>query len=162
MVLNANYAPLNVCATRRAVGLLMMEKAVIVANGRGYIRTPSTAFPRPSIIRLGYMIRRPRPRIKLTKQEILRRDNYTCQYCGRNDGNLTIDHVVPRHKGGRQSWTNLVTACQACNRRKGGKTVSAANMTLLRQPFEPPATALYLYSRYLRDNEDWLTFIDGW
>ncbi len=162
LVLNANYEPLNVCSTKRAIGLVMLEKAVIVANGRGYLRTPSTTFLRPSIIRLGYMVHRPRPRVKLTKQEIFQRDGYTCQYCGRRGGTLTIDHITPRYKGGGYSWTNLVTACSDCNRKKGGKTPGEANMMLIRQPFEPTASARYLYGRYLQDNQDWQTFIGGW
>jgi len=162
LVLNANYAPLNVCPTRRAMGLLVMEKAVIVSNGRGVIRTPSTTFLRPSVIRLGYMVRRPRPRVKLTKREIMQRDSCTCQYCGRRGVKLTIDHVIPRRNGGEFSWTNLVAACPDCNRKKGGKSPREAQMTLLREPCEPPATAAYLYRRFLKNNQEWQTFLDGW
>ena len=100
LVLNANYEPLNICTTRRAVGLMMMGKAEMIANGRGEIMTASSSFPRPSIVRLSYMVHRPHPRVKLTKREIFRRDGYCCQYCGRVTGPLTIDHVVPRHRGG--------------------------------------------------------------
>jgi 5-methylcytosine-specific restriction endonuclease McrA len=162
LVLNANYEPLNVCTTRRAMGLLMLDKAVIVSNGRGVIRTPSRSYPRPSVIRLGYMVRRPRPRVKLTKQEVFQRDNHTCQYCGRTGVRLTIDHVVPRHKGGEYSWTNLVTACADCNRIKGGKMTRDTGLALLRQPFEPPASAAYLYRRFLRANQEWKPYLDGW
>ncbi len=140
----------------------MMEKAVIVSNGRGAIRTPSVSFPRPSVIRLGYMVRRPRPHVKLNKREVLQRDDYTCQYCGRQGGELTLDHVVPRHRGGRHAWTNLVTACPACNRKKGGKTSADAQMRLSRQPLEPLASATYLFRRYLRANQDWELYIKGW
>jgi 5-methylcytosine-specific restriction endonuclease McrA len=144
------------------MGLLVTEKAVIVSNGRGVIRTPSTTYLRPSVIRLGYMVRRPRPRVRLTRHEILRRDGYTCQYCGRQGGSLTIDHVVPRHRGGERTWANLVTACQACNRKKGSRLAREMQMRLLRQPHEPPAAATYLYRRYLNGNGGWLTFIEGW
>jgi 5-methylcytosine-specific restriction endonuclease McrA len=162
LVLNVNYEPLNVCTTRRAMGLLMLDKAVIVSNGRGIICTPSKAYPRPSVIRLGYMVHRPRPRVKLTKQEIFQRDNDTCQYCGRTGLKMTIDHVVPRHRGGEYSWTNLVTACADCNRAKGGRLTKDTPLTLLRQPFEPPASAAYLYRRYLENNQDWGPYLDGW
>ena len=162
LVLNVNYEPLNVCSTRRAMGLLLMEKAMMVSNGRGVIRTASRSYLRPSVIRLGYMVKRPRPRVKLTKQEILHRDNFTCQYCGQRGGALTIDHIVPRHRGGTHSWNNLVIACQACNRKKGGRTTDEARMRLLHEPLEPPATATYLYRRYLKANQDWITFIEGW
>lgn len=162
LVLNANYEPLNVCRTRRALGLLYTGKAILVSNGRGEIQTSSSSYPRPSIIRLGYMIHRPRPRVHLTKREIFQRDNFTCQYCGRRGGMMTVDHIVPRHSGGAYSWTNLVTACPSCNWTKGGKLLQEVNMALRRQPFEPTATAAYLYRRYLKENQDWCAFIEGW
>jgi 5-methylcytosine-specific restriction endonuclease McrA len=101
LVLNANFEPLNICNTRRAMGLVLTGKANLVLNGRGEIKTVSRSFPRPSIIRLEKMIKRPRPTIKLNKREILRRDDYTCQYCGMRLGQLTIDHIVPRRLGGQ-------------------------------------------------------------
>lgn len=161
LVLNANYEPLNVCTTRRAVGLMMAGKAEMLLNGRGVIRTASSSFPRPSIVRLSYMVHRPRPRVKLTKREIFRRDRYTCQYCGRKN-NLTIDHVVPRHRGGGHSWSNLVTACAPCNRRKGGRTPEEANMRLLTKPGEPSASAEYLFGHMLERHVEWVEFITGW
>jgi 5-methylcytosine-specific restriction endonuclease McrA len=162
LVLNANFEPLNVCDTRRALGLILTGKAEMVANGRGSIHTARQNYPRPSVIRLESMVRRPRPRVKLTKREIFRRDNYTCQYCGRQATHLTIDHVEPRHRGGGHSWGNLVAACQQCNRHKGGRTASEANMHLRRHPAEPAATAAYLFGRHLADNADWAKYIDGW
>jgi 5-methylcytosine-specific restriction endonuclease McrA len=162
LVLNANYEPLNVCDTRRAVGLLTTGKATMVANGRGYIHTARTTYPRPSVIRLANMVHRPRPRVKLTKREVFRRDNYTCQYCGRQTSHLTIDHVIPRHRGGTHRWDNLVAACPQCNRHKGGRNVAEAHMALRRRPTEPFPTASYLFSRHLQENEDWRQFIEGW
>jgi 5-methylcytosine-specific restriction endonuclease McrA len=162
LLLNANYEPLHVCNTKRAVGLLMMEKAEIILNGRGVIRTPSTTVLRPSVIRLAYMVHRPRPRVRLTKKEIMRRDNHTCQYCGRRSQRMTIDHIMPRRLGGTHGWENLVAACPACNHRKGGRTLGEAHMQLLRRPQEPQATAIYLYGSYLTENQDWLGFIKGW
>jgi 5-methylcytosine-specific restriction endonuclease McrA len=162
LVLNANFEPINVCTTRRAVNLIISGKASLVLNGRGEIRTVSRSFDCPSIIRLEYMIKRPRPRIRLTKREILRRDNFTCQYCGRQAPYLTIDHIIPRHLGGEHTWNNLVAACPNCNHRKGGRTIEQAHMHLLHPPNEPPASALYLYGRHLRDNIDWMPFVEGW
>jgi 5-methylcytosine-specific restriction endonuclease McrA len=162
LLLNANYEPIHVCNTKRAIGLLMMGKAEIILNGRGVIKTPSSAFPRPSVIRLSYMVQRPRPRVKLTKKEILRRDNYTCQYCGRKGGQLTLDHVRPKRLDGTHGWENLVTACPTCNRRKGGRALTESPIQLLSQPYEPPATAQYLFGRYLRENKEWKDFIQGW
>jgi 5-methylcytosine-specific restriction endonuclease McrA len=162
LVLNASYEPLNVCDTRRALGLLITGKAELVVNGRGHIRTARLTYPAPSVIRLEQMIRRPRPKVKLSKREIFRRDNYTCQYCGRQTPHLTIDHLIPRHRGGGLRWDNLVTACPACNRRKGGRSTSEAQMTLKRPPTEPPATAAYLFGKHLKENAEWERFIQGW
>lgn len=162
LLLNANYEPLNVCTMRRAVGLMLTGKAEMLLNGRGVIRTASSSIPRPSILRLSYMVHRPRPRVKLTKNEIFRRDGYTCQYCGRKTSKLTIDHIVPRQRGGQHTWTNLAAACPTCNRKKGGRTPQEAGMRLLKMPGEPSASALYLYGHHLKYNEEWRTYIEGW
>lgn len=162
LVLNANFEPLNVCSTRRALCLLVAGKAEMLLNGRGTVRTVRLTLPRPSIIRLGYMIRRPRPRVRLTKREIFHRDDHACLYCGSRSGRLTIDHVLPRHRGGEHSWSNLVTACAECNLRKGGRTLREANMRLRRAPAEPTATPTYLFARHLSSNEDWVEFLTGW
>ena len=162
LVLNANFEPINVCNTRRAIGLILNGRAMLVLNGRGEIKTVSSTFPRPSIIRLEKMVKRPRPRVKLTKREILRRDGYTCQYCGQRGSNMTIDHVIPRHMGGKHTWENMATACPACNHRKGGRTLEQAQLRLLSTPGEPPSSARYIFARHLKDNSDWLPFVDGW
>ena len=162
LLLNANFAPLNVCSTRRAFGLVFMGKAEMLLNGRGVIHTIRKDYPRPSVIRLGYMVKRPRPRVRLSKREIYRRDSHTCQYCGSNGRRLTLDHVIPRHKGGDHLWTNLVTACASCNLKKGGRTIQEAHMSLRRPPTEPAASALYLYGSHLPENEEWEQFLEGW
>jgi 5-methylcytosine-specific restriction endonuclease McrA len=162
LVLNANYEPLNICDMRRAIGLILTGKAEMVANGRGSIRTTRSSYPRPSVIRLEHIVHRPRPRVKLTKREIFRRDNYTCQYCGRQAAHLTIDHIIPRHRGGQHRWDNLVTACAACNRHKGGHMLPEVNMHLRHQAVEPAATATYLFGRHAAQNEEWQKYIEGW
>ncbi len=162
MVLNANYEPINVCNIRRAIGLILDDKALLVMNGRGVIRTVSREYPCPSIIRLQSMIRRPRPQVKLNKTEVFRRDEYTCQYCGHHTPSPTIDHIIPRRLGGAHAWENLVTACASCNHRKGGRSLAQAHMKLRRPPKAPPASARYIFSRYLNSNEEWEQFIRGW
>jgi 5-methylcytosine-specific restriction endonuclease McrA len=162
LVLNQNYEPLNVCDVRRALGMLIGGKAEIVENGRGELRSTSRTVPFPSVIRLSYLIRRPRPRVRLTRREIFRRDSYTCQYCGLQSRSLTMDHVVPRHRGGEHSWTNLVSACPSCNRRKGGRTPEEARMALLHVPYEPRPTVIYLFGQHLEVNDGWHKFLDGW
>ena len=162
LVLNANFEPINTCDIHRAVGLIIADKASLVLNGRGVIRTILAAFPCPSIIRLERMVSHPRPQVKLTRREIFHRDNYTCQYCGRQPGDLTIDHIIPRHLGGKHAWTNVVAACPFCNHRKGGRTAEEATMRLLHTPKEPPSSVYYVFGRYLTENADWEPFISGW
>ena len=162
LVLNQDYEPLNVCALRRAMGMILGGRAEILENGRGVIRSADRSWPVPSVIRLEYLVRRPLPRVRLCRKEIFRRDDYTCQYCGKQTHNLTMDHVIPRHRGGEHGWDNLVSACPACNRRKGGKTLEQARMQLLHVPHEPRATGKYLFQPYLDENSEWEKFLLGW
>lgn len=162
LLLNANYEPLNVCSTKRALNLLISGKAEMLVNGRGHIRTVRISVQRPSVIRLGYMVKRPRPHVKLTKHEVFRRDNQTCQYCGTRAKGMTLDHIIPRYLGGDHSWENLVTACPDCNRKKGGRTIQQAGMALRRKPYEPRATANYLYGSFAEGNGQWGQFLEGW
>jgi 5-methylcytosine-specific restriction endonuclease McrA len=162
LLLNANYEPLNVCTTKRALNMLIAGKAEMLLNGRGYIHTVRISVQRPSVIRLGYMVKRPRPHVKLTKHEIFRRDNHSCQYCGTKGKGLTLDHITPRYLGGVHSWENLVTACPECNRKKGGRTLKQAGMMLRNKPYEPRATANYLYGSHVEQNDNWGQFLEGW
>jgi len=162
LVLNANFEPIHVCNVRRAIGLILSDKASLVMNGRGEIKTVAREFPIPSVIRLQKMISRPRPHLKLTRREVFRRDNYTCQYCGRGAGDLTIDHVMPRHLGGKHIWTNVVAACPQCNHRKGGRKLEESGMHTMRIPREPPSSAYYIFSRHLDETIEWEQFLQGW
>ncbi|HET91449.1 MAG TPA: HNH endonuclease [Chloroflexi bacterium] len=162
LVLNGNYEPIHVCNTKRAIGLILAGKATVLENGRGFIHTVSRAYERPAVIRLVYMVHRPRPRVRLSKREVLRRDGYCCQYCGLQASQLTIDHVTPRYRGGEYSWENMVAACPQCNRRKGGRTLAEAGMRLLRLPFEPRPTAQYIFGRYAVNDDTWARYLTGW
>jgi len=162
LVLNANYEPINVCGMRRAIKLILMEKASLIENGRGEFHSATKSFPIPSVIRLESMVHRPHPKVKLTRREIFRRDNYTCQYCGKQYGALTIDHIIPKHLGGTQSWTNVVTACAMCNHQKGGRRLQDTNMRLIRKPQEPPSSAIYIFGHHLSENEEWSRYLEGW
>lgn len=162
LVLNQNYEPLNICNARRAFVLLDRGKAEILEHGDRYLRSPSMDFRLPSVIRLVYMIKRPRPKVRLSRKEVFARDNYTCQYCGTKSKDLTIDHVVPRHRGGRHTWENLVSACKACNHRKGGKTLEEAKMRLIRLPYEPKASSYYILQQHLETCSEWQKFIPEW
>jgi 5-methylcytosine-specific restriction endonuclease McrA len=162
LVLNITFEPINVCSTARAMGLLTVGKAEIVQNGRGVIRTPTRTYERPSVIRLQYMVHRPYPHVRLNKREVFRRDGHRCQYCGQVSARLTLDHVVPKKHGGSYEWNNLVSACPQCNRYKGSRTPQEAGMRLMSMPVEPPATAMYLYGRYLKQNRAWARYLQGW
>jgi 5-methylcytosine-specific restriction endonuclease McrA len=144
LVLNQNYQPLNICRARRAIVLTLRGKAEVLETDSREIRSPSCSFPLPSVIRLGYLIKRPRPQRKLTRREVFLRDHYTCQYCGKETRELTLDHVIPRHLGGEHSWDNVVSACKACNYRKAGRTPKEAGMRLTRQPSAPAPTSYYI------------------
>ncbi len=163
LVLNQNYEPLNVCNMRRAIGLILHQKAEVLDVYHVPIVTATRTIEAPSVIRLSHLIRRPHPRVKLTRREIFIRDNYTCQYCGTHSGDLTIDHIIPRSRGGAHSWENLVSACRTCNHRKGGKLLTDSKMRLSRQPFEPKAGRYYTIQRRLNAAvaDAWLKFIPG-
>jgi 5-methylcytosine-specific restriction endonuclease McrA len=161
LVLNQNYEPLNVCNLPRAFRLVFGEKAEVIEYDHQVIRTVRTEYRAPSVIRLQHLIRRPRPRVKLSRREVFARDRHTCQYCGRQSHDLTLDHVMPRHRGGSHTWENLVAACKPCNHRKGGKTLEEARLHLARPPFEPRSDIYSLFSTYLGDdrNEAWRTYL---
>jgi len=162
LVLNSNFEPLNVCDYQRAIGLMLTEKATLILNGRGWIKTTQAAFPLPSVIRLSHMVHPPRKTVPLSRREIFRRDHYTCQYCGKTGATLTLDHVIPKHLGGMHNWNNLVTACSGCNHHKGGRTLQEAQMALIHRPTEPSRSALYIFARYLPENEEWTHYLEGW
>jgi len=147
LVLNASYEPLNVVTVRRAVVLLLKDKAQLVEAGEEHVRSEDLSLPKPAVIRLLAYVRIPyRLRLPVSRRGVLARDRWTCQYCGGQPKkpDLTIDHVVPRSQGGRKEWTNLVAACTRCNHRKGGRTPSQAGMRLMARPEEPRYVALAL------------------
>lgn len=163
LVLNQNYEPLNVCNVRRAIVLVIDGKAEVLEEYNLALRSATSEFASPSVIRLVYMIKRPRPKVKLTRKEIFIRDEHTCQYCGRRSSDLTLDHIHPRSRGGQHTWLNLVSACRACNHRKGGKSLAEARMHLRRQPFEPKPGAYYTIERRVESgiHPDWEKFLPG-
>src|ERR1700733_11069566 len=138
LVLNATYEPINVCTVRRAVVLLLKDKAEVIERAEWELHSTSTTIARPVVIRLVSYVRIPRDthRRKITRRAVFARDNWTCQYCGARS-QLTVDHVVPRSKGGGSTWDNIVAACAPCNRRKGDALPRQAGMTLARSPRTP-------------------------
>ena len=146
LVLNASYEPLSVVPVRRAVSLLLRNKAEVVEAAERALRSMNFAMEWPLVIRLVYYVRigslsRPAP---FTRRGVLLRDR-TCQYCG-GTADLTIDHVQPLSRGGASSWTNCVAACGPCNRRKGNRLPEEAGMVLRHQPYQPRYLAFALVS----------------
>lgn len=133
LLLNSSYEPLHICDWRRAIILLIKGKAETVERN-GKMLAPE--WPLPLVIRLLYYVKIPHKEIPLTRRNVMHRDNYTCQYCGRKS-DLTIDHVVPRSRGGKDKWDNVVVACLRCNVSKGSRTPKEAEMTLNTKPCRP-------------------------
>jgi len=160
LLLNANYEPLNVCNLRRAVTLVMLGKAEILQDAEEMVRTCSSSLTAPSIVRMRYQVRRPIPKLRLSRHSILARDSYTCQYCG-SGKDLTIDHVVPRWVGGPQTWENLVTCCRRCNLKKADKTPQQANMKLRSTPRRPHYVPYLSLQKYIRaiQREEWQFYL---
>jgi 5-methylcytosine-specific restriction endonuclease McrA len=145
LVLNATYEPLSIVSVKRAVVLLLKEKAELIEAAQARLRAENFSLPRPLVIRLVYYVKIPR-RVSLpvTRRGVLSRDQYTCQYCGCAPARtfLTVDHILPRSRGGKTTWDNVITACQKCNGRKGNRTPAEANMALLSEPIRPRYIAI--------------------
>jgi len=159
LVLNQGFEPHDVCRTRRAIVLVFCGKAELVEDSRGEVHSVSRSFAIPSVIRLTQRVRRPFHERRLTRLEVFVRDNYTCQYCGRGTRELTLDHVVPRSQGGVHSWENVVSACRACNRRKGGRTPEQAGMKLLSEPRAPRMYGYNVPYHYFCAHTDWQKYV---
>jgi 5-methylcytosine-specific restriction endonuclease McrA len=140
LVLNATYEPVNVCTVRRAVVLLLKQKAEMVERSERELHSAYSSMTRPMVIRLVTYVRVPRDsqRRKITRRAVFARDDWTCQYCGSRT-QLTVDHVIPRSKGGGSTWENIVAACAPCNRRKGDSLLRQAGMQLAKAPRTPNA-----------------------
>ncbi len=136
LVLNASYEPINICAARRAVVLVLKGVAHAEEHAQGHFHSQRANMPMPSVIRLLEYRRIPHQTRALSRKNIMMRDRYTCQYCSRvfNAADLTLDHVIPRSRSGETSWDNLVACCHACNNRKGNRTPEEASMRLLHPP----------------------------
>jgi 5-methylcytosine-specific restriction endonuclease McrA len=157
LVLNASYEPLQLVPVRRAVVLLLQEKAELVEAAEQQLRALTISFDVPLVIRLVRYIKIPRRlRLPCSRRGVLARDHETCQYCGTQPGrsSLTVDHVTPRSQGGLTTWDNVVTACRECNHRKGGRTPEQANMLLLSRPRQPQYVAFALLGE-LERHEVW-------
>ncbi len=144
LVLNASYEPLNVTSVRRAYVLVFKGKAELIEELDQPLRSASDTYPWPHVIRLVSYVRVPRAvQRKISRRALFARDNWRCVYCGSSGGRLTLDHVVPRSRGGDSVWENVVTSCAPCNLRKGDRLPEEVAMTLHYQP-KPPTPVLFI------------------
>lgn len=159
LLLNQDYSPMAICSMEKAFILVFLKKAELLkAASNEVIRTVSKVYNMPAVIRLFNYINLPYKGVVLTRQNVFKRDGFTCQYCG-SLKNLTLDHLIPRAKGGKSTWKNLTTACLRCNTLKGNQTPTEAGMSLKTKPFKPS------YLMYLKDftgnvREEWKPFLD--
>lgn len=160
LVLNASYEPLNVTSWQRAVVLLIKGKAEQVEHNGKKVYSD---FDLPTVIRLRYYVRVPYKEIPLTRRNILHRDGHSCQYCGYTGDDLTLDHVMPRSRGGGDSWENIVTACVRCNVHKGSRTPEEARMALLNHPRRPYSGLYFEVAKHLRGglHQEWRKYVIG-
>ena len=156
-MLNATYEPLSVVSARRAVCLVLSDKAEIVHDDGGVLRSERHAYAVPTVIRLNYVVRRPRlRRTSVSRRALFARDDHRCQYCsGPAD---SIDHVMPRSRGGQHDWENVVAACKPCNLRKRDRTPEEANMRLSCVP-RRPRDATWVSATIGRVPESWLPYL---
>lgn len=157
LVLNATYEPLSVVSLQRAVVLVLAQKASVVEQGEGVLHSERLAFPVPSVVRLSHYVRVPYRRgIPLTRKGVFERDDHRCVYCGGRP--QTLDHVVPRSRGGEHVWTNVVTACQRCNHKKADRLLSELGWSLTTPP-RAPASTVALFSGLTPRQPSWSAWL---
>jgi len=157
LILNQDYSPLSICGFKKAFLLVHLKKAELLENDDHPLRSINKSYPLPSVIRLNNYANIPYRGVMLTRQNIFKRDAFECQYCS-SEKDLTLDHLIPRSKGGRSVWNNLVTACKKCNAHKGHATPEAKGLKLKRTPFKPS------YIMFIREfsgkvDERWMRYL---
>ncbi|MFH1349369.1 MAG: HNH endonuclease [Pseudomonadota bacterium] len=139
LLLNITYEPLKIINWKKAINMLCLGKVEVIEEYGREIHSVSFTIRLPSVVRLLKMVKRPKSPVKFSRQNIYSRDRYHCQYCGERfpSEELTYDHVLPKSKGGKTEWENIVTCCIECNRKKGGRTPAEASLSLIRRPSRP-------------------------
>ena len=159
LVLNASYEPLNVTSVRRAHVLVFKGKAEVLEELDQPLRSATDTYPWPHVIRLVRYVRVPRAvQRKISRRALFARDGWRCVYCGTTNGRLTLDHVVPRSRGGDSVWENVVTSCGPCNLRKGDRLLEEASMSLPRPP-RAPAPVLFIRLATQRVPDSWRQYL---
>ena len=152
LVLNQSYEPLMVINAKRAIILIIKDKVKMLERYNECIRSARKSFDLPSVIRLNFYVHLKYKDIVLNRRNLLKRDHFTCQYCNKPSSPLTIDHVVPKNKGGIDTWENLVAACIRCNTRKGNSLLKYLDMKLSKKPRKP--SKLFHLQTYVNKNQD--------
>jgi 5-methylcytosine-specific restriction endonuclease McrA len=159
LVLNASYEPLNVTSVRRAHVLVYKGKAEVIEKLGKPLRSAASEHVWPHVIRLLSYVRVPKSvQRKISRRALFARDRWRCQYCGTESGKLTLDHVVPRSRGGESIWENVVTSCAPCNLRKGNRTIEEAGMRLHAIP-RMPAPTLFVTLSAPRIPDGWNRYL---
>jgi len=158
LVLNQNYEPVSVCEAKRAIILVYLGKAEIVEKLDLELHAISVSMPFPSVVRLIVYIHKPRNKIVLNRKNIIKRDYHKCQYCGNSNLPLTVDHIIPKQFGGKDSWTNLICACTKCNNKKGNRTPEQANMKLLKKP-KKPSHLFFIQFLIEKPHQNWKPYL---
>lgn len=159
LVLNSTYEPVNVCSTRRAVVLLLKGKAETIETGGSILHSERAAVTVPAVIRLNHYVRLPRAEgRRLSRRAVLARDGFRCQYCG-STRHLTLDHIIPRSRGGPTSWDNVITSCAPCNVRKGACLPSEVGMSPSRKP-RPPVSGDFVLASQRVVPEAWRPYLE--
>lgn len=158
LVLNQDYSPLTITSVNRAFLLVYLDKAELLEeDGNSELHSVTQTFPKPTVIKIKNYIQVPYRGVVLTRFNIFKRDNNECQYCG-TTSDLTLDHLIPRSKGGKSSWKNLVTACKRCNAKKGDHTLEQAGLVLRRPPFKP-SYVMFLRDTFGNVRKDWMPYL---
>ena len=158
LVLNQSYEPLMVINAKRAIILVIKDKVEMIEKYRESIRSVRKNFDLPSVIKLNFYVHLKYKDIVLTRRNLLKRDNHRCQYCGKTKKPLTIDHVIPRNRGGRDAWENLVAACMRCNTKKGDFLLKNIDMKLLKKP-RKPSKIFHLQSYVNKKQNNWKQYL---
>ena len=158
LVLNADYSPMSICTTQRAICMNFLNKIDILESYNEKVKSPSISLQLPSVIKIKWYVRYKNLAIELNRKNILSRDEFTCQYCSTLKEPLTIDHVKPKVKGGLDIWENLVTACKPCNQKKGDRTPELASMPLIKQPKRP--NRIHYFQKFAKDRQNaWRPYV---
>tara|TARA_E500000331_G_C17001939_1_gene602406 strand:- start:7 stop:513 length:507 start_codon:yes stop_codon:yes gene_type:complete len=159
LVLNQDFTPLALCHVNRAFLLIFNAKAELVSESKSRVlRSISQSYPYPSVIKLNRYVSLPYRSVILNRHNIFKRDQYKCQYCGQTQ-DLTLDHLIPRSRGGKSVWTNLVTACLSCNAKKGDKLISETDLILYKKPIKPSFIMFLKNLNHQKQNE-WDSFLE--